>query len=134
MFKFGQKMDSQKAKNLNSIVLAFVGDAVFSLFVREKLTFNSDFKSGQLNKLATAEVKATAQAELLKEILPLFNEEELAIFKRARNAKKTTKAKHASVAEYNASTGLEALIGYLYLIGDYDRINFLLNKGNSDEN
>lgn len=129
MFKFGQKMDSQRAKNINPIVLAFVGDAVFSLYVRGKLTFNSDFKTGQLNKLATAEVKATAQAELLKDILPLFNEEELAIFKRARNAKKTTKAKHASVAEYNASTGFEAVIGYLYLIGNYDRLNFLLNKG-----
>jgi ribonuclease-3 family protein len=133
LYKLGQKMDSQKAKNLNAVVLAFVGDAVFSLFVREKLTFNSDLKTNQLNKLATAEVKATAQAELIKQIMPLLNEEELAIFKRARNAKKTTKAKHATVAEYNASTGFEAVVGYLHLIGDNDRLNFLLNKGIEDE-
>ena len=127
-------MDEIKARNINPIVLAFVGDAVFSLFVREKLTFATDLKSGQLNKLATAQVKATAQAELLKEIMPLFNEEELAIFKRARNAKKTTKAKHATVAEYNASTGFEAVIGYLHLVGNNERLNFLLNKGKQDEN
>ena len=133
MYELGQKMDSQKAKNLNPVVLAFVGDAVFSLFVREKLTFNSDLKANQLNKLATAEVKATAQAELLMAVLPLFNDEELAIFKRARNAKKNTKAKHATVAEYNASTGLEAVVGYLHLIGDNERLNFLLNKGIKDE-
>lgn len=134
MYKLGEKMDEIKARNLNPIVLAFVGDAVFSLFVREKLTFATDLKSGQLNKLATAQVKATAQAELLKEIMPLFNEEELAIFKRARNAKKTTKAKHATVAEYNASTGFEAVIGYLHLVGNNERLNFLLNKGKQDEN
>ena len=134
MYKLGEKMDEIKARNLNPIVLAFVGDAVFSLFVREKLTFATDLKSGQLNKLATAQVKATAQAELLKEIMPLFTEEELAIFKRARNAKKTTKAKHATVAEYNASTGFEAVIGYLHLVGNNERLNFLLNKGIQDEN
>ena len=66
-------------------------------------------------------------------VLPLFNDEELAIFKRARNAKKNTKAKHATVAEYNASTGLEAVVGYLHLIGDNERLNFLLNKGIKDE-
>ena len=113
MFNLGEKMDKVKASNLNPVVLAFVGDAVYSLFVREKLTFTSSAKSGELNKIATSIVKATSQAEFVKMLLPLFNEEELAIFKRARNAKKTTRAKNASVAEYNASTGLEAVIGYL---------------------
>jgi ribonuclease-3 family protein len=55
------------------------------------------------------------------------------VFRRARNAKKTTRAKHASVAEYNQSTGFEAVIGYLYIIGEYDRLNFLLNKGHENE-
>ena len=129
MFRLGDVMDKQKANNVNPIVLAFVGDAVYSLFVREKLTFSSDYKSGVMNKLATEEVNATAQAKFFQEIEGLLNEEEIAIFKRARNAKKTTKAKHASVAEYNVATGFEAVLGYLYLIGDNDRINFILNKG-----
>ena len=127
LYKLGQKMDSQKAKNLNAVVLAFVGDAVFSLFVREKLTFNSDLKTNQLNKLATAEVKATAQAELIKQIMPLLNEEELAIFKRGRNAKKPSKSKSCSVVEYNKSTGFEAVIGFLYITGEHERLNYLLN-------
>ena len=71
---------------------------------------------------------------MVKEILPLFNEQELAIFKRARNAKKTTRAKSASIADYNMSTGLEAVLGFLYITGDYDRLNYILNKGVSDEN
>jgi len=133
VFRLGEKMDRQKANNLSPVVLAFVGDAVYSLFVREKLTFSSDFKCGELNKLATSEVKATAQAEFANEIMPLLNDAELAVFKRARNAKKANKAKHATVAEYNTSTGLEAVLGYLYLIGDVDRLNYILNKGEINE-
>ena len=123
-------MDIIKAKNLSPVVLAFVGDAVYSLFIREKLTFEFDYKSGELNKLAIAKVNAVAQAELIKQILPLLTDDETTIFKRARNAKKPTKAKHASVADYNDATGFEAVIGYLYLTGQSDRLNFLLDKGN----
>ena len=126
-------MDENKAIMTNPIVLAFVGDAVYSLFIREKFTFQSDAKAGELNKLATKEVNAVAQAEFVKEIMPLLTECELGVFKRARNAKKGTKAKHASVADYNQATGFEAVLGYLYLTGNLDRLNFLLNKGISDE-
>lgn len=127
-------MDKNKANNVSPIVLAFVGDAVYSLFVREKLTFETDYKAGELQKLSAKEVNAGAQAELVKEILPLLTEEEIGIFKRARNTKKGTKAKNASVADYNASTGFEALLGYLYLTGQNERLNFILNKGVIDEN
>ena len=134
MFKLGEIMDINKAKNLNPVVLAFVGDAVYSLFVRERLTFLSDCKTGELNIKATSEVNAGAQAVFVKDILEILNEEELAVFKRARNAKKTTKAKHASVSDYNMATGFEAILGYLYLTGQNDRLNFLLNKGINNEN
>ena len=133
MFRLGDVMDKSKALNVNPVALAFVGDAVYSLFVREKLIFETDCKTGQLNKLATDSVNACAQSEFIKEILPLLTEEELGVFKRARNAKKPTKAKHATVAEYNAATGFEALLGFLYLTGEYDRLNFLLNKGKNNE-
>jgi len=126
-------MDKKRANNLNPIVLAFVGDAVYSLFVRERLTFSTDLKTGELNKLAIAEVNATAQSEFIKSILPMLTEEELAVFKRARNAKKPTKAKHATISEYNNATGLEAVLGYLYLVGETERLNYLLNKGKEDE-
>lgn len=133
MFNLGEKMDKKKANALNPIVLAFVGDAVYSLFIREKLTFFTDCKTGELNKLATKKVNAVAQAESVSKILPVLNEEEIAIFKRARNAKKPTKAKHASVVEYNNATGFEAVIGYLYMIGELDRLNYLLNLGEENE-
>ena len=123
-------MDKQKANNLNPIVLAFVGEAVYSLFVRERLTFESDCKTGELNKLATNEVNATAQAEFVKEIISSLTEEELSVFKRARNAKKPTKSKSASISDYNSATGFEAVLGYLYLTGQNDRLNLILNKGN----
>ena len=126
-------MDSQKAKNLNPIVLAFVGDAVYSLFIREMLTFLSDSKTGELNKKATKKVCATAQSAFIKEIEGLLTEEEMTVYKRARNAKKGTRAKNASIQEYNTATGFEAVLGYLYLVGQNDRLNFLLNKGKTNE-
>ena len=129
MFHLGEKMDKTRANNISPVVLAFVGDAVYSLFVRERLAFNSDKKAGELNILAVKEVRATAQAEFFKEIETLLTEEELLVFKRARNAKKTTRAKSASVAEYNVSTGFEAVLGYLYMTGETERLNYLLNKG-----
>lgn len=132
-FDLNTKLNKTQATNLNPVVLAFIGDAVYSLLIRKNLVLSSDAKSGELNKLAVSSVKASAQANLIIKLLPYLNEEELSIFKRARNSKKTTKAKSASVTEYNLSTGFEAVIGYLYLIGDLDRINFLLNKGNENE-
>ena len=133
MFRFEQKMDRAKAKELNPVVLAFVGDAVYSLFVRERLCFNSDKKAGELNTLAVSEVKATAQAEFYNRIKDKLTEEEDNVFHRARNAKKGTRAKSASVTEYNISTGFEAVLGFLYLVGDIERINYLLNQGNTEQ-
>ncbi len=129
MFSLGEKMDKIKANNLSPVVLAFVGDAAYSLFIREKLVFQSDYKSGELNKLAIKSVRASAQAQLIQKLLPLLTEEEMAIYKRGRNAKKATKSKSASVVEYNMSTGFEAVLGYLYLTCEFDRINYLLNVG-----
>ncbi len=133
MFDIGQTVSKETAKQLNPIVLAFVGDAVYSLYIREKLALEHSFKAGELNVLATQRVKATAQAQFFHKILDILTEEEVAVFKRARNAKKGTKAKSATVSEYNTSTGLEALIGYLYITGEYARLNEILHYGEDDE-
>lgn len=119
-------LSPEGARNLNPVVLAFVGDAVYSLYVREKLVRGTDFKTGMLQKLASQKVSAHGQSELTEKILPELTEEEADIFRRGRNAKKTTRSKHASVGEYNRSTGFEAVLGYLYLTGQYQRIDFLL--------
>ena len=130
MFSLFATIDKQKAKNLSPITLAFVGDAVYSLYIREKHVLLSDFNTGTLQKLTSAQVSAHGQSELLEKIQPLFTEEENDIFKRGRNAKKSTRSKNASVLEYNRSTGFEAVLGYLYLTGQYQRISELL----ADEN
>ncbi|MDE5943722.1 MAG: ribonuclease III [Clostridia bacterium] len=132
MFDFFTTIEKERARNLSPVTLAFVGDAVYSLYVREKLVLSTDFKTGELQKLTSQQVSAHGQSGLLEKLIPLFNEEETDIYKRGRNAKKSTKSKNASVAEYNRSTGFEAVIGYLYLTGQYKRIEQLLD-GN-DEN
>lgn len=94
--------------------------------MREKLVTEHDFTTGTLQKLSSEEVSAHGQNALLDGILPLLTEEETGVFKRGRNAKKPTRSKNATVAEYNNSTGFEALVGYLYLTGRYDRLETLL--------
>lgn len=126
MVKWNQTMPKERARGMNAVVLAFVGDAVWSLYVRESLVFEADYKTGMLQKLASERVSAHGQAKLFDKIEQALTEEEKDIFRRGRNAKKPTKSKNASVAEYNISTGVEAVIGYLYLVGDYGRIEELL--------
>lgn len=130
MFDFLTTVPSERARNLSPVTLAFVGDAVYSLYVRERFTLSTDFSTGTLQKLTSAEVSAHGQNELLEKIMPKFTQEEEDIYKRGRNAKKATKSKNASVAEYNRSTGFEAVLGYLYLTGQYKRIGELLNDEN----
>ncbi len=127
MFKFDDSLDIQNVKNLSSLTLAFIGDAVYSLYVRKRFVFIKDDKGYELNKKTADVVKAPSQAKAVEKLLPLLTEEELAVYKRGRNAKKGTRAKHASVTEYNKSTGFEALIGYLYLLGSHERLEYLLN-------
>lgn len=129
MVSNGDALDEQQARQFNPVVLAFVGDAVYSLYVREKLSLCHDLKTGQLQKLTSEQVSAHGQNGLLEKIRPLFTEEEENIFLRGRNAKKGTRSKAASVAEYNRSTGIEAVIGYLYLTGQSERLHHLLNIG-----
>ena len=131
---FGNLMqDKDKVYKMNAIVLAFVGDAVYSLYVRQKLSLQGDYKAGVLSNLATDYVRASAQADKVDKLIPLLTEEELALFKRARNTHKGAKAKSASIGQYNKSTGFEAVLGYLYLSGQMERLNQLLNYGEAIE-
>ncbi len=123
-FDFFTTVSEAEARNLSPVTLAFVGDAVYSLYIRQKLVLSTDFNTGTLQKLTSAH----GQSELLEKLLPKFSEEETSVYKRGRNAKKSTKSKNASVAEYNRSTGFEAVLGYLYLTGQYKRITELLNE------
>lgn len=132
MFDFFTKISEDKARQLSPVTLAFVGDAVYSLFVREREVIFCDDKLAELQKRTSASVSAKGQSELLKTVESKFNQQEEDIYHRGRNAKKSTKSKNASVVDYNRSTGFEAVLGYLYLTGNYDRISFLLGDDNED--
>ena len=136
MFTNLKNLTVQEAKNLNPQVLAFVGDSVYTLFVRTMLAEKFDVKSGKLHTLANEYVKAGGQSDALEKILEILTEDELAIFKRARNYKTHSVAKNANVIDYKRATGFEAVVGYIYLIGNYERLNQILTiciKGDSYE-
>ena len=128
LFDFFTKISKESARQLSPVTLAFVGDAVYSLYVREKEVLRSDDKLNELQKRTSAAVSAKGQSELLLRLEGKFTTEEEEIFHRGRNAKKSTKAKNASVIDYNRSTGFEAVLGFLYLSGQYERISQLLEE------
>ncbi len=122
-----------EARLINPLVLAFVGDAVQTLYVRSRLAADSDAKSGVLHKRASAEISACAQADEAMALLPLLTEEETAVYKRARNSKTGRRAKNAAVTDYRKASGLEAVFGYLYMIGDGERLALLLKAASDKE-
>ena len=132
MLEQREPLTKLEAAQLNPVALAFVGDTVYSLYVRERLALSGCGKVSQLQKVAAQVVSAKGQSEFLDKLLPNFTEEEAEIFRRGKNAKKATKSKSASSLEYNRSTGLEAVLGYLYLTGEEDRIRELLSFSDVD--
>lgn len=120
-------MTETQAGLISPVVLAFLGDAVYSLWVREQLVRSGEGKASEFQRAAARLESARGQSAYLEKILPLFTEREEEIYRRGRNAKKATKSKNADVAEYNRSTGFEAVLGYLHLIGNDERIEELLS-------
>ena len=119
----------EEAKRLNPLQLAFLGDGVFELFIRGYLlSDNTALNVHKLHKEAITYVKAHGQSEIVKAIEKELAEEELYIYKRGRNAKSATVPKNADVTEYRFATGFEALVGYLYLIDNEERLEFILKK------
>ena len=113
------------ANGYSTAALAYLGDCVLELCVREHLVRMGLSSSARLNSTALEYVKATKQAEAMKNILPLLTEDEEAAFRRGRNMGHTNTPKSATVSEYRAATGMETLFGYLHLLGKNDRISEL---------
>ncbi len=133
MSEITEQMTETQAGQINPVVLAFLGDAVYSLWVRERLVRSGEGKPASFQRTAGRLVSARGQSAFLERVLPMLTERESEIFKRGRNAKKPTKSKHASVAEYNRSTGFEAVLGYLHLTGNRVRIETLLSLLDDEE-
>lgn len=123
------KFKVDDARMLNPLVLAFIGDAVYEIFVRTYLVNeNREMSVHKLHVEAISFVKAHAQSEFMKKIEADLTEDELTIFKRGRNAKSGTVPKNADVQEYRMATGFEALIGFLYITEQIERLNNILNR------
>lgn len=113
-------------QSYSSLTLAYVGDAIYEVFIRTKLTEHGDKKVNRLHKEAKNFVSAKAQSQIVEALLDTFTPDETDIFKRGRNTKVNTKAKNADFKEYHNATGLEALFGYLYLCGNQERLTELM--------
>ena len=111
-------------KLLNGGNLAFVGDAVYGLLVREKIS-HTNRPLGELHKMSVEYVNANAQAKAFDTIKSMLSEEEITAFKHGRNLHTNNVPKNSSIAQYHCATGLEALFGFLYLSGRNERINEL---------
>ena len=112
-------------KTVSTAALAYLGDSVLEVCVREHLVTQGLSTSAHLNKEALAFVRATAQAEAMKNILEMLDEDEAAAFRRGRNVGHTATPKSASMSEYRTATGMEALFGWLHLLGKEERIKEL---------
>lgn len=111
--------------SLNPISLAFLGDAIYEVFVREHLALSGDRPPETLHRLAVGFVSANAQAKAMERIMPVLTPDEITAFKRGRNAKVSHIPKGASPAVYHSATGFEALFGYLYLKNENERMEEL---------
>lgn len=118
-----------KSENYGPLVLAYMGDAYIELLTREHIIGNGDCVPASLNTRAKAFVTAASQSNAVDKLLPLLDEEELAFYKRGRNAKNSHSSKSASAIDYRRSTGLECLFGFLYLSGRTERALELFRKG-----
>lgn len=122
---FDIHMTADQLRAISSIGLAHMGDAVFELLVRGWLCKHGKATGKGLHQATIRLVRAESQAEKAERILPILTEEELAVYKRGRNAQVHSIPAHASRAQYSAATALECLIGWLWLKGDKERVNEL---------
>ncbi len=116
-------------KTYSPLALAFIGDGIFEIIIRTVVVERGNRSADGLHKTKSRVVNAKVQAKMAEALLEELTEEELACYKRGRNAKSHTAAKNASIAEYRKATGLEALFGYLYLSGKEERILELTKLG-----
>lgn len=118
-------IDATIAQKMHPQTLAFMGDAVHSLYVRRQVIL-SNKNPRHLHAATVEQVKASGQSSASFDVVAILTESELAVFKRARNYKSKNVAKNASVTDYKRATGLEAVLGYLYLSGQTARLQVIL--------
>ena len=119
-------------RTYSPLVLAYIGDGIYDLVIRTILVKKANCPVNRLHKKASSLVKASAQSGMMEILEPLLTEEEKSVYRRGRNAHSATMAKHATMADYRRATGFEALMGYLYLKGETERLVSLVREGLGD--
>lgn len=115
-------IEEQDVKTYSPLTLAYIGDGVFDLVIRSLVVGKGNTNTNQLHRQTSKVVKAASQSAMVEKILPYLTKEEEAVYKRGRNAKSGTMAKNASMSDYRRATGFEALMGYLYLTNNFERL------------
>lgn len=126
-------LEGQDIRSYSPLTLAYIGDGVYELIIRTILVKKGNCPVNRLHKKASSLVKAAAQSAIIEKIEEELTQEEHDIYRRGRNAHSPTMAKHATMADYRRATGFEALMGYLYLKEDYERMITLVRKGIGEE-
>lgn len=116
-------------QDYSPLTLAYIGDGIYDLIIRTMIVDEANSRMNKIHEKASDLVKAQTQAAMMLSLLDILTEEEEAIYKRGRNAKAVTRAKNASMSDYRTATGFEALMGYLYLTGQSDRMMELIKNG-----
>jgi ribonuclease-3 family protein len=129
--QFGEAFHLKKmdAGQYSPLVLAYMGDAVYEVMIRTMVVNEGNMQVNKLHKRSAGLVKAQTQAQLVMALEEDLTEEELAVYKRGRNAKSASMAKNATMKDYRMATGFEALVGYLYLSEQYERLAELVSGG-----
>lgn len=119
----------QDVRAYSPLTLAYIGDAVYELVIRSVVVNRANRSANDLHKKTVRYVKAEMQAAMIQALVPELTGDEDAVYKRGRNAKSYSVAKNASLGDYRKATGFEALMGYLYLTGQSDRMLYLIQRG-----
>ena len=125
---FFPELSVQEVNQIGMLSLAHVGYAVYELLVRSRLCMENRTAVTQLHRMTVSKVNAAAQAQAAEKILPVLTDEERSVYKRGRNAKVNSVPHHAEIAQYHAATGLEAMFGWLYLLGRRERLEELFAR------
>lgn len=139
VIKKGMDLKEIDITNYSPLTLAYIGDGIYEIVIRTVIVDEANRQVSKIHKAAAELVKAQTQANMIKSIMDELTEEEVAVYKRGRNAKAVTRAKNASMGDYRTATGFEALMGYLYLTGNSERMMKLIkmslnmNKRKQDE-
>lgn len=129
LLKENFQMKEVGAKSYSPLVLAYIGDGIYDLVIRTVVVNRGNTQANKLHKKTSSLVKAAAQSAMIDGLLEILTEEEMAVYKRGRNAKSATMAKNATMQDYRKATGFEALMGYLYLDNKWERMVYLIKEG-----